>query len=234
MTGAELRALRETHKLSQVKMAALLGISRSRLRLLEERGGELKPVEQARLSEWDTDAPEVGDAGEAGETDDGVPDALPDAEPLDAADAPEPEAGERPKRKRAASPRRRALTGWQEETAAALIALFNGEQLTLETGQVVFIPGVCHFLQQVEPYDAQVVAAGMPALAVALVKVAPRHPFLRSLLTAATGAGDYQELLQAAALIALPILAHHGLFGPAPIPTLGPADERLDGDHAAG
>ena len=158
---------------------------------------------------------------------------LPDEPPapgVNPAGTPDPlleEEEEKPKtRRRTRSPQKRKLTGWQTETAEGLVALFQGTVETLEVNgepQQIVVPGLCHLIGRFDPFDAQVVAAGMPALSVSLVKVAPRHPFLRRTLEMLTAGGDYQELAQASMAIAFPIMLHHGMLGK-------PAAAGLNGD----
>lgn len=237
MNGAELKELRKRHNLTQREMGELIGVTQTRVSELERSGDDLRDTEAVAASEWA--------AGEPGEPEQVQPevtevvDELPSPPYNPAEHEAEPDEQEeekpKPRRRRASSPKSRGLTTWQNETAQSLIALFCGEQVTLDTGQQVSIPGLCHLLAQVEPYDARVIFDGMPAFAVALVKVAPRHPFLKGLLGLATASGDYQELFQASVAIMLPIAAHHGMLPspPPPVVEAGKTDPSQNG-HVEG
>jgi hypothetical protein len=93
----------------------------------------------------------------------------------------------------------------------------------------VVIPGLCHLIATVDSYDAQVVANGSPALCVALVRVAPRHPWLKTILDTLAMGGDYGELSRAALAIAVPLLVHHGVI---PIPSIGKTASTVSSDGA--
>lgn len=226
MTGQEMKELRRRHGLSQARLAELLGISRTQVSQLEREDGEVSQGLEVQMQEWALDDDETR----------GVepPPDEPPAPGVNPAQTPDPvlDEDEKPKRqRRARGPQKRKLTGWQTETAEGLVALFQGTVETLEVNgepQQIVVPGLCHLIGRFDPFDAQVVAAGMPALSVSLVKVAPRHPFLRRTLEMLTAGGDYQELAQASMAIALPIMLHHGMLGSPPQAGLngdGPAAE---------
>lgn len=239
MTGEEMRAIRERHGLSRRELAEILGTTDEAIRAIERYDRRLSDTAEARLSEWrDQDgkppaaAPADGDGEPAEGDDDGRRrDALPeppynpaDQEPDDDAD------GDTEKPKRTTSRRRstgttqrKRLTPWQEQTAASLIGVFQG---TLETIEVdgnthqFQVPGLCHLIAKADPFDAQIVYQGIPGLAVATVKIAPRHPWLKGALDMASAGGDYRELIQASMAIIVPIALHHGLLGGQPAPVV--------------
>lgn len=219
MDGPEIKALRKKHGMTQKQMAELLGVNTARVASLE-RGRPMREAEEARLSEWS------GDGGEP------APDDLPEP-PYDPDRAPpvdedEEEGREAPKRRRRPAPRKRGgLSAWQEETAIRLTALVQGERVAIEVnGQVteIVIPGLCALIAVADPFDAAVVGQGCPAFFVALVKVAPRHPWLKAILDALSMGGDYNELARASMAIAIPIMIHHGMI-PMPRPVVPAAVE---------
>lgn len=227
MTGEEMRELRKRHGMTQDQLAGLLGISREQVSHIENDRVQASEQVQARLSEWNGSGDGDGAQG------DGTPlDALPEppydpdkAPPSadeDEAEAPEPSPR---RRRRSSSPRAKKLTAWQEETAVRITTLIQGERVAIEVnGQVseVVIPGLCTFLAAADEFDAAVVYQGAPALSVALVKVAPRHPWLRSFLDLLSMGGDYNELTRAVLAIAVPVAIHHGMI-PLPRPQVQPA-----------
>jgi hypothetical protein len=126
------------------------------------------------------------------------------------------------------------LTAWQEETAVRLVALLQGEQVELlvdGTPHQITVPGVAQVVGKFDEVDAYHIWHGAPALSVALVKVAPRHPWLKAALEMSQMGGDYRELGVAVMGIVIPIAMHHGLFGAPAQPVI---DQNGTGDdHAA-
>lgn len=225
-----MKALRERHQLTQKQLADILGTSPQYVSHME-RGEKISDQMIARLSEWDGNDDEPA----------AKLDELPEP-PYNPGEQPEPspdsgsgdDEEERPRRRRSSSPRRKTLTAWQEEAALRLIALTQGEKTILEVnGQQVeiVVPGLCHLIAQADQYDAAVVGNGAPAFWTAVVKVAPRHPWLRSIIDMLTMGGEYGELSRAALAIAVPILMHHGVI-PMPRPKLQAVLEE-DGGAAA-
>lgn len=236
LSGSELREIRKRHGLSQQQLAEMLEISPSQLSRLERGDAEItETVEEGALSldlgagvHAEHVSRENGDDPSAAAV---AADELP-SPPYDPADGePTPsdeDTGEPEKKQRrrtaARSPRRRKLTAWQEETAAQFTALFQGGTTPMEldgepvidpaTGRpiVVYVPGLAWVVGQFDQFDGMMLHQGSPALAQALVKLAPRHPFLRTFLDVSTAGDDYRELMAAVGAIMLPILAHHGML----------------------
>lgn len=258
MSGDELRTLRAAHKLSQARMAELLGISTTRYGELERESPPIADdyLDRARgkfaAAGLDDDADLVEEEG--GDADDvhtaapgvgGPADELPQPpyNPADHAgedDDEEQAAEEKPKkRRRRTTSRGRSLTAWQTETMTALNGLVLGASETVEIDgrtQTVTIPGLAHLLAQAEPYDATVLANGWPGFTLALVKIAPRHPWLKGVLSMATAGDDYRELVAATLVIVVPIALHHGALGaPAlpPQPPEGAQHARTNGGQPA-
>lgn len=223
MDGAQIKELRARHKLTQQAMAELLGVTRDRVRALE-RGSQATEDEDALLAEW-SDRP-ASDGDPPPPTLDELP--VPPYDPgSDGEPEPEEEEPAAPKRRRRSGPRSKRLTGWQEETVLRLVALTQGSVEVLEVNEQRFefrIPGLCDAIAQFDQFDAGVVSNGSPALWTALVKVAPRHPWLKGMLDLLTMGGDYNELTRAVLAIAVPILIHHGVI-PVPGPRAAAAVE---------
>ena len=143
-------------------------------------------------------------------------DDLPDP-PYNPVDEPEEEEpAEKKTRSRRSSPRRKGLTVWQEETAQALVGVVCGSDESLEVNgsKVDFrIPGLCDLIARIDPFDANVIYGGTPGLSVALVKIAPKHPWLKGGLDMLVSGGEYRELTQAVLAIIVPIALHHGMLG---------------------
>ena len=218
MNGEEMRTLRKQHKMTQPQLAELLGVSTSRVRTIE-RGAAIREDEESALSELTAVEPPP-------------PDELPEPPYEPGAEPPEADDDEeaKPKRRRS-TPRKRGLTGWQQEASEKLIALTQGTYETLEiNGETVTIPipGLCAVINSIDPYDAAVVYHGSPAFWVATVKVAPRHPWLKGIIDLLTLGGDYNELTRAVLGIAVPILMHHGMI---PLPAMAAPQTALNGDE---
>lgn len=245
MSGDELKALRASHRLTQYEMAKLLGVSKSRYGELERDSppiaGDYLDQARGKLAA-SGDEQREGDAGQPVDAADmsggGPADELPQppynpADHADDDDDDEPAEEKPKKRRRRTTSRGRTLSAWQTETMTALNGLVLGASETVEIdgrSQTVTIPGLAHLLAQAEPYDAAVLANGWPGFTLALVKIAPRHPWLKGVLSMATAGDDYRELVAATLVIVVPIALHHGALGEPVLPMPGPAE---GAQHAA-
>ncbi|MGH7189763.1 MAG: helix-turn-helix domain-containing protein [Acetobacteraceae bacterium] len=221
MDGQEMRTMRERHKMSRKQLAEMLGVSENRVRTIE-RGGELREAEESALSELTADSP--------------PPDELPEPPYEPGRDGVEDEHDDddddpKPRRRRSA-PRKRGLTGWQQEASEKLIALTQGtyEEIEINGEKVTIpIPGMCAVVHRFDTYDAAVLYHGAPGFWVATVKIAPRHPWLKGMLDFLTLGGDYNEFTRAVLAIAIPMLMHHGMI---PLPQAPAPQPSLNGDES--
>lgn len=74
------------------------------------------------------------------------------------------------------------------------------------------IAGIGTLVYAFDQYDGQIIIAGSDRLASSLVDVAETNPKVRKGLEAFTTGGAWAGVAMAAAAIAIPILAHHGML----------------------
>lgn len=200
MDGAQMKALRTRHGLTQKQLAEILGVSPGYVGNLERDHAPMTERIGAKLSEWDGDAP----LDELPEPPYDPSD--PTAVGADADDEPSPSSRSSSGGKTSA-PTVRKLTSIQKEAAMMLETLLRGQAIEIPNAdQPLVIPGAAHLVNAVWcPICANVLGAAAPAVSVAVVRA---YPGLAYMLARPEGA-KAELVIVLATQVAIPCVMHH-------------------------
>lgn len=195
MDGAQMKALRQRHGMTQKQLAEILGVSPSYVGNLEREHAPMTERIGAKLSEWDGGEPDLDELPE------------PPYDPGYVADGADEEESQPSPRSKSSAPTVRKLTAIQKEAAVMLETLLRGQAIEIPNAdQPLVLPGAAHLVHAVWcPICANVLGAAAPAVSVAVVRA---YPGLAHMLARPEGA-KAELVIVLATQVAIPCVMHH-------------------------